>query len=840
MSRKYSVHGIILILFSTSAFAQKANDVTAPLHASKPDYPIPYIIPSVPQVKTVLDRVYHYLDSVTPFQFVNRKTGETVSSLNNIDTNTIFKQGDFRLTSYEWGVTYSGMLRIAETTGDNKYTDYTRNRMHFIANSFDVFNALHKQYPNRSNPLRQPIDPRALDDAGAMCAAMIKTLRSGGQDNLRAVIDRYINYISTKEFRFPDGTLARNRPQKNTLWLDDLYMAVPALSQMGKLTGDIKYFNDAVKQVLQFSKRMFDKEKNVYIHGWVEEMTVHPAIYWARANGWALMAMTELLDVLPQTHPGRKQVLEQFKLHVKGLATFQSGQGFWHQLLNRTDSYLETSATAIYTYCIARAINNGWIDRKAYASMCLLAWNAVTTKVNAQGQVEGTCVGTGMAFDPAFYYYRPVNVFAAHGYGPVLLAGAEIIAMLNKFVFEINDSAIQLKSDSLPVMETGGQRMPEQWIDKDTRHKVVRLSRIEGNSSLSFYFHNNPFTGNKMVYYSRSGTGNRQLYLLDLASLKSEQLTAHPAAMNGEIVHKKNGDIYYQVQDSVFCANANTKKTQLVYVFPDDFKANISTVNADGTLLAGAKVDDKEKELLKKYPDKKDYFNIIFEAKMPRTLFTVNVKTKQLEKIFTDSAWLNHIQFSPTDPALLMFCHEGPWHKLDRIWTINIKTKNVRLMHKRTMDMEIAGHEWISHDGKTIWFDLQQPKGETFFLAGADMKTGKEIKYSLKRDEWSIHFNQSPDQKLFAGDGGDPGQVAKAANGQWIYLFKPDGDHLVSTKLVNMKNHQYRLEPNVHFSPDGKWVIFRANFEGIENVYAVEVVTDQATQSGQINNNRNH
>ena len=75
--------------------------------------------------------------------------------------------------------------------------------------------------------------------------------------------------------------------------------------------------------------------------------------------------------------------------------------------------------------------------------MANLAWNAVTTKINDQGQVEGTCVGTGMAFDPAFYYYRPVNVFAAHGYGPVLLAGAEIYRMMEKDAFKINDSALQ-------------------------------------------------------------------------------------------------------------------------------------------------------------------------------------------------------------------------------------------------------------------------------------------------------------------------------------------------------------------------------------------------------------
>ncbi|HEV8285167.1 MAG TPA: glycoside hydrolase family 88 protein, partial [Chitinophagaceae bacterium] len=289
------------------------------------------------------------------------------------------------------------------------------------------------------------IDPRALDDAGAMCAAMIKTFRAGSQQNLRPIIDNYINYISTKEFRLSDGTLARNRPQKNTLWLDDLYMSVPALAQAGKLTGEKKYFDDAVKQVLQFSKRMFNKELGVYMHGWVEGMQVHPEFHWARANGWAIMAMTELLDVLPKNHPNRKTVLEQLQAHIKGLASYQSDRGLWHQLLDKNDSYLETSASAIYTYCIAKAINKGWIDKMAYAPMCLLAWNAVASKVNVIGQVEGTCVGTGMAFDPIFYYYRPTNVFAAHGYGPVLLAGAEIINLLKSHSFDINDSSIQLK-----------------------------------------------------------------------------------------------------------------------------------------------------------------------------------------------------------------------------------------------------------------------------------------------------------------------------------------------------------------------------------------------------------
>lgn len=179
------------------------------------------------------------------------------------------------------------------------------------------------------------------------------------------------------------------------------------------------------------------------MHGWVEGMEEHPAFHWGRANGWAILTMTEVLDVLPENYPGRDKVMELYKAHARGLAALQSGEGFWHQLLDRNDSYLETSATAIYVYCFSRGINKGWLDPLAYGPVALLGWQAVATQINEKGQVEGTCVGTGMAFDPAFYCYRPVNVYAAHGYGPVVWAGVEIINLLGKQHPTMNDSAVQ-------------------------------------------------------------------------------------------------------------------------------------------------------------------------------------------------------------------------------------------------------------------------------------------------------------------------------------------------------------------------------------------------------------
>lgn len=437
-----SIKIVVLFAFGicTAASAQK-TDATAPLHLMQPDYPTPYVIPQKENIKVVLDRVYNFLDKNSASKIVDANTKVAITDYKKSNQDIVFEPGAFRLTSYEWGVTYAGMLLASKATGEKYFADYTNKRIQLIA---DVA-ANYDEKNIKDKDMLKTLHPEALDFAGALCAAFIKAKKDGLKANADPLINNYIDFISNKQFRLKDGTLARNRPQDNTLWLDDMFMSVPALAQMGSYTGDVKYFDDAVKQVNQFSKRMFNEQKGIYMHGWVESMAVHPQFHWARANGWAVMTMVELLEVLPKNHPGYPQVLAQLQKHIAGLVQYQDGTGFWHQLLDRNDTYLETSATAIYAYSIARAINRGYVDKMTYAPAVLLAWNAVATKVNDKGQVEGTCVGTGMGFDPAFYYYRPVNVFAAHGYGPVLLAGAEVILMLNDSQFQINDSSIQLK-----------------------------------------------------------------------------------------------------------------------------------------------------------------------------------------------------------------------------------------------------------------------------------------------------------------------------------------------------------------------------------------------------------
>lgn len=406
------------------------------------------------------------------------------------------------------------------------------------------------------------------------------------------------------------------------------------------------------------------------------------------------------------------------------------------------------------------------------------------------------------------------------------------------FLFSLTTSgamAADKQKSSLPRLETGGKAMPNEWIDKDTGHRVIKLTRRSGANE-SFYFHNNPFIGNEMLFKGSkdnirgndfvhgSRPKNMQMFAVNLQTLKIRQLTNEPFSVGSEIVCKNTHELFYQHQDTVFALNTDTHARRIIKVMSDDLRGNIVTVNSDGTLLAGKLDDPAEREILKNYPNKGDFFNRIYEARLKKTIFIIDTRSGQMDTIYSERAWLNHLQFSPTDPHLLMFCHEGPWHKVDRIWTIDVVERGKpRLIHKRTMEGEIAGHEWWGADGKHIYFDLQKPRGERFFVGKTNVRTGEEQDFELLRREWSVHFVTSWDEKILGGDGGSRTSVAHSPEGQWIYKYVYNGNRLVTTRLVNMKNHDYKLEPNVHFSPDNKWLIFRANFEGTENVYAVEL-----------------
>jgi unsaturated rhamnogalacturonyl hydrolase len=387
-------------------------------------YPISMSKPTVEEITKALERLLERADKANPATIVDSATKQEVTDFSAANPNARINMG-----GYPMGVLHAGMLAAAEATKEKAFSDFTAKRLALIADHYDYFAEQAKTVGVAKSSFKNFLEPRDLDACGAWGAALVKAKQAGVGPDLSKVIGTWADYVSEKQFRLEDGTLARNRPVPNALWGDDMYMSIPFLAQMYKDTGKTEYLDLAVKQGLQIPARLFHPEKGLYSHFWFASNSELPVErYWGRVNGWCLMAECELLDVMPEDHPQRAAILKIVRRHIKGLAERQSPMGLWHQLLDRDDTFLETSCTAMFTYGMAHAVNKGWIS-PYYGGVAQAGWNGVMSRQNKDGGFDGTCIGTDVSSDAAYYAYRPVTD-DVHGYGPVMMAGAEMIKLL--------------------------------------------------------------------------------------------------------------------------------------------------------------------------------------------------------------------------------------------------------------------------------------------------------------------------------------------------------------------------------------------------------------------------
>ncbi|MGD0769225.1 MAG: glycoside hydrolase family 88 protein [Tepidisphaeraceae bacterium] len=420
-----SIAGASAFSAEPSATARRAAATRA--SQSSPVYPIPYHTPRVAEITRILLAVKTHIES---------------SSMTHATTHATTDPADpdfgrrFALVSYPMGVIYSGMLSAADATGDASFADFDAERFKLFADAVAKVD-LSRVTRRRGGDVTFLLSPTSLDDCGSVGASLIQARRAGVGPDLKIVIDRIADYISHKQLRLDDGTLARPRPFHNSVWADDSYMSIPFLSQMGALTGDSKYLDDAATQMLDFAHYLYIPSAGFFTHHWnTANPDDQPRYYWGRANGWMTLAMADLLDVLPKDHPLRDRILRLFRANAQALASAQAGDGLWHQMLDRTDTYTETSCSAMFVYALAHGVNRGWLDAGAYGPVAQAGWDGLTTRIDAEGHVTGTCVGTGYADDFVYYYHRPA-VDDIHGYGPVLLAGSELIRLVRNTQFRI-------------------------------------------------------------------------------------------------------------------------------------------------------------------------------------------------------------------------------------------------------------------------------------------------------------------------------------------------------------------------------------------------------------------
>jgi rhamnogalacturonyl hydrolase YesR len=181
--------------------------------------------------------------------------------------------------------------------------------------------------------------------------------------------------------------------------------------------------------VLKFTEYLWNKDKELYYHLYYSDLKRNGVAHWGRCNGWVMMAQVHLLNFLPADHPQRETLIKNLERQILGIAKYQNADGLWHQVLDKSDSYVESSCSAMFVYGTARAVNQGWIDKR-YATIATTGWEGLKAqKITPEGQLKDVCIGTGIQDDMVFYYTRPARLNEKHGLGAVIEAGIEVMKL---------------------------------------------------------------------------------------------------------------------------------------------------------------------------------------------------------------------------------------------------------------------------------------------------------------------------------------------------------------------------------------------------------------------------
>ncbi|MCD8029274.1 MAG: glycoside hydrolase family 88 protein [Bacteroides sp.] len=372
----------------------------------------------------------------TTYDFKNTRTGEVYSSVKNLplsmDVKVNCKYNNWHYTN---GVTHMALMELGDKVGDKKYEKYVLKNMDFVFNEGNL-EFFRKQYDaafkeDGWNAIRKLswhmiFRGKRLDDNGPMGASLIELQMRYPHPSFMNYISETADHLRYAEPRLADGTIARVWPHVNTIWADDAFMAISFLARMGKMTGDDRYFTDAANQVINYTRYLWCPEKQIYYHCYHTDNKEHGVAHWSRANGWVFMAQADLLAMMPEDHPMRDAVIENFNMQASGVARYQGKNGLWHQLLDKVDSYEEITGTAMFVFGIARGVKNGWLHPD-FIYVAEQGLKGMMTRISDDGDVTAICVGTGIMPSLAYYYNRPTQENDPMGEGPVLRALIEMM-----------------------------------------------------------------------------------------------------------------------------------------------------------------------------------------------------------------------------------------------------------------------------------------------------------------------------------------------------------------------------------------------------------------------------
>jgi oligogalacturonide lyase len=218
-------------------------------------------------------------------------------------------------------------------------------------------------------------------------------------------------------------------------------------------------------------------------------------------------------------------------------------------------------------------------------------------------------------------------------------------------------SSFAAAADPTPAAAPAAVEPPTSWIDPATGHRVVRLTREPGSASL--YFNDNGYTpdGRQMLYTTADG-----ISVLDLTTFKTRSVVQ--GQVRAIVVGHKTPSVFFlkPSEQALYSTNLDTGETRKLAALPS--RGTIGSINADETFAAGTYIEGgtraEQNHPLEQAPNKGQMMEQRLAARLPLVLYTVDLRTGQTNAVQHSTDWVNHLQFSPTDPTLFMYCHEGP------------------------------------------------------------------------------------------------------------------------------------------------------------------------------------
>ena len=257
--------------------------------------------------------------------------------------------------------------------------------------------------------------------------------------------------------RTSEGGFWHKQRYPHQMWLDGVFMASPFLAQYGQLFHEPAAFDDVAKQIILMDRHAYDAKAGLHYHAWDESRTQawadkatgHSPNFWGRGEGWYAMALVDCLDYFPPTHPDVGAIEEILRRTADGIARWQDAKsGLWWQVLDqgpRDGNYLEATASSMFVYALAKAVNRGYLPREKYSPVIQRAYAGIIRELirtNGKGEVSlthccqvaglGYTSASGRARDGSFEYYvsEPVIDNDLKGVGPFILAGLEVAPLL--------------------------------------------------------------------------------------------------------------------------------------------------------------------------------------------------------------------------------------------------------------------------------------------------------------------------------------------------------------------------------------------------------------------------